>query len=587
MIDPLISLAFSLHSSPGVYALLLGSGISHSAGIPTGYEVTLDLIRKVAILEGANPEPDPFAWYTSAHGTEPNYSGLLATLARTQSERNALLRGYFEPTEREAVEGIKTPKPAHRAIAELMAAGYIRVVITTNFDRLLEKAAEAIGLTPTVISTADAAGGAIPLTHSKAVIIKINGDYLDTRIRNTSEELSEYEPQITALIDRVLDEFGLLVCGWSADWDLALRAAIQKAPNRRFTTFWCLRGEPTESAKSLIALRSASVLKIADADSFFEGLKEKVSSLRELSKEHPLSTALAVQSIKRYLTNPQEEIRLHDLVMQEVEKVVAGCVPAAFPFSTDLSQEAFGKRIARYEAMTEILQSIFSTGCYWGTQSQIPLWVRALQRMANPAPPGGGSYYEIWRRLSYYPSLLLFYCGGIAAIAAKKYDTFAALAWRPMIRSLTTNLDNPLVTLVNAASFLPQADAQNFNPGQRFKTPTSEHLFATIRPHFSELLLGDLEFQLAFDEFEYLICLSVMHNSSKDGSSTVWPPLGSFVWRGALSANSVANRVSKEAAALGINWPPLKAGLFDGSLEAFKSVRDALHSSELFRGLAF
>jgi len=587
MIDPLVSLAFSLHSSPGIYALLLGSGLSHAAGIPTGYEVTLDLVRKAAMLEGADPEPDPFAWYTSAHGTEPNYSGLLATLARTQSERNALLRAYFEPTEREAAEGIKIPTPAHRAIADLMAAGYIRVVITTNFDRLLEKAADAAGITPTVISTADAVDGALPITHSKVTIIKVNGDYLDTRIRNTSEELLEYEPQIATLLDRVFDEFGLLVCGWSAEWDLGLRSAIERAPNRRFTTSWCVRGDPSDSAKSLIAFRRAAVLKIASADSFFENLKEKVFSLRELSREHPLSGELAVQAVKRYLPNPQEEIRLHDLVMEEVAKVVAGCVSANFSFNTAFSQEEFGRRVSRYEAMTEILQSIFATGCYWGTQHQIPLWVRALQRIANSAAPGSGSYYEIWQRLSYYPSLLLLYAGGIAAIAAKKYDILAALAWRPTVRKITTSLESPLAASVNAANLLPGREAQNFNPGQSLKTPTSEHLFATLRPRFSELLPDEVEFQNAFDEFEYLVCLSVMHNGSKGGSFASWPPIGSFVWRGALSTNSVGNRVSKEVDALGTNWPPLKAGLFDGSLEAFKSVRDALHSSELFRGLAF
>jgi hypothetical protein len=107
MIDPFVSLAFSLYSNPGVYALLLGSGISHSAGIPTGYEVTIDLIRKVAMLEGATPEPDPFLWYARIHEAHPSYSGLLATLAPTRSERNALLRSYFEPTEEEAAKGIK------------------------------------------------------------------------------------------------------------------------------------------------------------------------------------------------------------------------------------------------------------------------------------------------------------------------------------------------------------------------------------------------------------------------------------------------------------------------------------------------
>ena len=54
MIGPIISLVFSMHSSKGVYALLLGSGISRSAEIPTGWEVTLNLIRKFANLSGEN-----------------------------------------------------------------------------------------------------------------------------------------------------------------------------------------------------------------------------------------------------------------------------------------------------------------------------------------------------------------------------------------------------------------------------------------------------------------------------------------------------------------------------------------------------
>lgn len=44
---PLTKLAFSIHQNPGVYALLLGYGVS------TGWSVTLDLIRRVGTLEGA------------------------------------------------------------------------------------------------------------------------------------------------------------------------------------------------------------------------------------------------------------------------------------------------------------------------------------------------------------------------------------------------------------------------------------------------------------------------------------------------------------------------------------------------------
>jgi hypothetical protein len=60
--DIIIKLAFTMYSSPGVYALLLGSGISRDAGIPTGWEITLDLIKKIAATEKEKPK-DFEKWY--------------------------------------------------------------------------------------------------------------------------------------------------------------------------------------------------------------------------------------------------------------------------------------------------------------------------------------------------------------------------------------------------------------------------------------------------------------------------------------------------------------------------------------------
>jgi hypothetical protein len=57
MIDPTLSLAVSMQASKGVYALLVGSGISKSAGIPIGWDIVLDLIRKLAKAKGEDCEP--------------------------------------------------------------------------------------------------------------------------------------------------------------------------------------------------------------------------------------------------------------------------------------------------------------------------------------------------------------------------------------------------------------------------------------------------------------------------------------------------------------------------------------------------
>src|SRR3990167_3484193 len=107
--EPLLKLSVSLHSNPGVYALLLGSGVSRAAGIPTGWEVVLDLIQKVAKLHNEDTGPEPEQWYNQKFKEPPDYVKLLEQLAATPSERTALLRPYFEPNGRDREEGLKTP----------------------------------------------------------------------------------------------------------------------------------------------------------------------------------------------------------------------------------------------------------------------------------------------------------------------------------------------------------------------------------------------------------------------------------------------------------------------------------------------
>ena len=54
-------------------------------------------------------------------------------------------------------------------------------------------------------------------------MIKLHGDYLDTRIKNTEPELAAYDKALDEMLDRIFDEYGLIVSGWSGDWDIALR----------------------------------------------------------------------------------------------------------------------------------------------------------------------------------------------------------------------------------------------------------------------------------------------------------------------------------------------------------------------------
>ena len=136
MIAPIHSLAFSIQANSGVYAVLIGSGVSRAAKIPTGWEITLDLIRKLAVLHGETGDPEPDSWYREKFEKEANYSDLLDALVTTPAERQQLLRPYFEPNDAEREQGEKEPTAAHRAIATLAVQGFIKVIITTNLIAL-------------------------------------------------------------------------------------------------------------------------------------------------------------------------------------------------------------------------------------------------------------------------------------------------------------------------------------------------------------------------------------------------------------------------------------------------------------------
>ena len=154
---------------------------------------------------------------TQSCGTEKNTMRLQTTQSSSMDLPGLKLNGNsccartLSRANKTVKRGAKQPTAAHKAIAWLVAQGFVKVIITTNFDRLLEKALEEVGVEPAVLSSEDQVKGMVPLVHTQHCLIKLHGDYLDPRIRNTPSELSEYSLEFNQLLDRIFDEFGLIV----------------------------------------------------------------------------------------------------------------------------------------------------------------------------------------------------------------------------------------------------------------------------------------------------------------------------------------------------------------------------------------
>ena len=153
----------------------------------------------------------------------------------------------------------------------------------------MEDALTAAGVPPQVIARSDAIAGMAPLQHARATVIKLHGDYLDVEaMRNTPAELAIYDPAMRDLLARVLDENGLIVLGWSGEWDTALIRTIQDCPSRRYPTYWAAyRGNISPAGRTLLDGRAGYLIAIDDADSFCATLRDKVSVLAAMADPPP------------------------------------------------------------------------------------------------------------------------------------------------------------------------------------------------------------------------------------------------------------------------------------------------------------
>lgn len=565
MINSLDALVFSLHSARGVYALLLGSGLSRPAGIPTGWEIIEDLIRRIAHARGQDVSGSPVEWYKSLMGEEPKYSKILEEMASSRAERQAILRLYFEPTEEELEQGSKVPTKAHRAIARLARNQVVRVILTTNFDRLLEAALADEGVIPTVLSTPEAMEGAPPLVHTGCTVIKLHGDYLDTRIKNTEAELLRYDRRQNRLLRQIFDEYGLIVCGWSARWDRALFDSLASCKNQRYTTFWAARrGRLTTEAEQLVQLRRARMVPIEDADSFFESVADRLEALQEFDRPHPMSKQIALAQLKSYLPEERHRIRLHDLVWDETEKVRQRLIGEHYP----LSEVAFDatrlkERLGRYEADVEILESLLAVGAYWSRSTQDQLWLKVLERIGTPEPLQ--RYNRHWAELRWYPATRLLYSAGIGALHKERYDCLWKLLSHALIREQGRE---PEALSLRANAWCIEQETLNAILGRRWSSPGSVYLAASLRETLRPVVPDDQIWEVVFDRFEYFLGLATAKISE-------FPFIGKF-GSTLQYGGGVAHAVAKEIETGGQDWPPLRAGFFDGSLEDLQSAVEAV-----------
>lgn len=582
--DDCTKIAISMQSNKGVYALLLGSGISVSAGIPTAWAITKDLVHKLAAALGEEIAGDWDTWYRNKYSEEPSYSLILSKLVETSSERVNLMLPYFEPNDDETETGLKQPTVTHKAIAKLAKRGYIKMVVTTNFDRLLELALENEGVTPQIVRCKEDLAHAIPIPHASFTILKLNGDYKDCQFRNTDVELSSYPIEILNYLHTIISDFGLITCGWSADWDLALTNEIKSVTNRRYPAYYTYLNQPSSGLNDLVQLSEQSkLISIANADVFFSNLYEKVSAIED-SKEQALDRDILIAQVKRYLSKPEYRIKLYDLFESLSKQTKKNTIIYTNqPFDGDLFKEAFRNATNNLDLL---IHASITLARWVESEDEIILEDTFKVLLENMYPDTTSSYYDNTYTLNIIPILIYFYSIGVACIIYKKYSILKRLFQIKICDKYHSHLTCWFENC-HTCKYAPYEVNQWINKSYYF--PFSEYLKGSIASFFANI--KQTEFNEFFAIAEIMFSLNYNYSLCHDETSIHkdWVPLGTY----ATIIDSYSYQATKLYELLeNINHQKcehqiFKEGLFGGEFQSFVLVRDyVLHIVRERRWLA-
>jgi cytochrome c-type biogenesis protein CcmH/NrfG len=174
-------------------SLLIGAGCSKSAGVPLASEI-------VALIKDKYPK----AYERAA---EKTYAACMGQLA--PGERTDLLRQRIDEARLNW---------GHVAIAQLLKAGWVDRVLTTNFDPLVLKACSLVDQHPAVYDFAVSQLFKPSYLPPKAVF-HLHGQHMGMVLLNTEQEVERYRDKVAPLFEDAGRGRAWIVVGYSGEND--------------------------------------------------------------------------------------------------------------------------------------------------------------------------------------------------------------------------------------------------------------------------------------------------------------------------------------------------------------------------------
>jgi hypothetical protein len=242
--------------------LLLGAGASVSSGVPTAAQLAEMAARWAYCSEHGRAAEDPtvtrsdwlpwlrsHSWYDGETAPGEQYPRVIEHLLRPRSER----RWFFTQVLRQGLE----PSPGYGALARLAGKGWLRTLLTTNFDDLAPRAlrAEASVVAVDEVSGANEAH-LVSTAPAYPQVVFLHGrveQYTDVNLETETETL---DSALRAALVPLLRDHPLIVVGYrgaerSIMVDLLGHAdSVLHFPHG---VYWCVRELNAEQMHPLVS----------------------------------------------------------------------------------------------------------------------------------------------------------------------------------------------------------------------------------------------------------------------------------------------------------------------------------------------